>query len=329
MARQRVTTDELLHIAQNSILARYLESIQPDSQSLVRLLTTRLNETLRINLRRNDSEWTKRVIEDMGGVRIAWLPNILAYTLPFERGHPPDDETKTMLRHLHESGRITRQEAVSMIPTESFDFETDSCVLDMCASPGSKSTQLAEHLFPSGVVVANEPSSGRLNTLSSNRARLGLYNMMITKHDGRHFPAIPQPGFDAILVDAPCTGSATTRKNPEVWAAWSPADGRSMFKLQLDILKRAFSLLKPGGELVYSTCSIDPVENEAVVAQMLREHQDLHLDVGLNERYPQAKFSEGMAQWKLMEDSCHSECSVDEWLQLRYCLLYTSDAADE
>ena len=100
------------------------------------------------------------------------------------KGDYPDEHSKNMMVILHETGRITRQEAVSMLPPAVLEPSDDDLVLDTCAAPGSKATQLAE-MVPDGLVLANEPSSGRLNLLASNRGRLGLSNMIIMQHDGR------------------------------------------------------------------------------------------------------------------------------------------------
>ncbi|MDA0715920.1 MAG: RsmB/NOP family class I SAM-dependent RNA methyltransferase [archaeon] len=317
MAQENLVDDELIFIAQDSLLAKYVRTIHNAPDEWFHYATQRLPEALRIHASRSDADWTVKTIESLGGVRISWLPNIMAYSMPFQRGKPPNEEVKETLRLLHETGRITRQEIASMVPTECIDYHEDMVVLDMCASPGSKTTQLAEHLFPSGVVIANEPSSGRLNTLSSNRSRVSLYNILITKHDGRHFPNIPKPGFDAILVDAPCTGSATTRKNPDVWASWSPTDGKSMFKLQLDILSRAASLLRDGGQLIYSTCSIDPIENEAVVAEFMRMNKEFHIAEDLPTLFSSEVFSSGMSTWPLVDQSCEEVTSTGHWLNSR------------
>ena len=164
-----------------------------------------------------------------------------------------------------------------MLPVRLLRTKPEVLSLDLCAAPGSKTTQLGERLHPHGVVVANEPVSGRLNMLVSNRSRLGLANIVVTQHDGRHFGRLPPPGFDAIIADVPCTGTATTRKNRDVWWDWTPKESRKMFNMQVDITVRGASLLVPGGHLVYSTCSMDPVENEAVVAEVLRRCPYLEL----------------------------------------------------
>ena len=80
---------------------------------------------------------------------------------------------------------------------------------------------------------------------------------------------VPGSGFDGVLVDVPCTGSGTTRKNPDVWGKWRPSSGRSLHSLQYDLLSRAIAVTRPGGRVVYSTCSLDPIENEAVVSRVV------------------------------------------------------------
>ena len=186
-----------------------------------------------------------------------------------------------------------------MLPVRLLEANQETLALDMCAAPGSKTTQLGELLHPNGVVVANEPVSGRLNMLVSNRSRLGLANVVVTQHDGRHFARLPPPGFDVVVADVPCTGTATTRKNRDVWWDWTPKEGRKMFNMQVEIAARGASLLVPGGAFVYSTCSIDPIENEAVVAELLRrcpylEIEEVHVE-GLT-------LHPGLARWPFLNE---------------------------
>ena len=189
-----------------------------------------------------------------------------------------------------------------MLPVRLLNLTPETLALDMCAAPGSKATQLAEGLHPHGVVVANEPVSGRLNMLVSNRSRLGVANMVVTQHDGRHFGRLPPPGFDAIVADVPCTGSATTRKNRDVWWDWTPKEGRRMFKMQVDIAMRGAALLAAGGHMVYSTCSIDPIENEAVVAELLRRCPYLELLPIDDSVYPGLLMHPGLDSWPLLDE---------------------------
>ena len=268
---ERSGEDGLLAQAEIAPLTSLAESLGIDRNEWIGIATQPLPETLRLTMNHYDMEWTRQQLLDMGARKIVWSVGNEAYQLPFARGQAPRDGTRELLALLHDTGRVTRQEAASMLPILVLDPQQDELLLDLCAAPGSKATHAAERMAPSGVVVANEPISGRVNMLASNRGRLSLHNVMITQHDGRHVGRIPKPGFDAIVADVPCTGSATSRKNKDVWWSWSTKGGRTMFQLQVDIASRGAQLLRPGGMMVYSTCSIDPVENEAVIAELVRK----------------------------------------------------------
>ena len=146
----------------------------------------------------------------MGAKAIPWMPEESAFTMPFAREKPPKG---TISEHgLAPRNRPERrQEAASMLPVRTLEVNGYELALDMCAAPGSKTTQLGERLHPHGVVVANEPVSGRLNMLVSNRSRLSLANVVVTQHDGRHFGRLPPPGFDLVLADD--ARARPTRKN--------------------------------------------------------------------------------------------------------------------
>jgi 16S rRNA C967 or C1407 C5-methylase (RsmB/RsmF family) len=268
---ERSGEDGLLAQAEIAPLTGLAESLGIDRNEWIETATQPLPETLRLTMNHYDMDWTRQKLLDMGAKKIEWSVGNEAYQLPFARGKAPRDGTRELLALLHDTGRVTRQEAASMLPILVLDPEENELLLDLCAAPGSKATHAAERMAPSGVVVANEPISGRVNMLASNRGRLSLHNVIIAQHDGRHVGRIPKPGFDAIVADVPCTGSATSRKNKDVWWSWSPKGGRTMFQLQVDIASRGAQLLRPGGMMVYSTCSIDPVENEAVIAELVRK----------------------------------------------------------
>ena len=268
---ERSGKDGLLAQAEIAPLTGLAESLGIDRSKWIQVATEPLPETLRLTMHHYDIEWTRKQLIAMGATPLKWSIGNEAYQLPFARGQAPRDGTRELLALLHDTGRVTRQEAASMLPILVLDPQPNELLLDLCAAPGSKATHAAERMAPTGVVVANEPISGRVNMLASNRGRLSLHNVMITQHDGRHVGRIPKPGFDAIVADVPCTGSATSRKNKDVWWSWSPKGGRTMFQLQVDIASRGAQLLRPGGTMVYSTCSIDPVENEAVIAELIQK----------------------------------------------------------
>ena len=301
MSRNQWQEQDLLAVARDTPLANLAKNLGYDLEKWIPTATTSLPETLRVTKARHDREWTESLLRELGGAPLPWAEGDFAWQMPFARGQAPDERSKYILSLLHESGRITRQEAASMLPVVVLNPQPGQLILDLCAAPGSKATQVAEAVAPNGVVVANEPVSGRVNMLVSNRGRLSTSNMLINQQDGRHIGRIPPPGYDGIVADVPCTGSATSRKNRNVWWKWSPKESRTLFRLQVEITTRGASLLRPGGHLVYSTCSIDPCENEAVVAQLLRQLPYLEL-VDIDEsKLKGLKLREGLSDWDVLD----------------------------
>jgi NOL1/NOP2/sun family putative RNA methylase len=288
-------------IASESVLFNAVGNWRTDSEKWLKHSIERLSETVRVNPLREDKDWVENWLEENGAQKIEWFTGVgSAWTLPFERGKAEGD-VKIILSALHDTGRLTRQEAVSMIPAIALDAQPGELVLDMCASPGSKTTQIAEHLDGRGIVMANEVVNSRINTLVANTKRHGSITPIIVHHDGRFIPKVPQTGFDKILVDAPCTGSATTRKNPDVWNKWLPSGGRTLHKLQLELLTRAITLTKPGGKIVYSTCSLDPIENEAVIAEILRNFDCISV-IPTSKLIPKIPIKKGFVEWPNLND---------------------------
>jgi len=305
----RPADEELLEKLVQTPLSGLARSLGIDVERWLPVASSPLPVTMRLTPRRHDIDWTREMLESVGGKRIPWMVASESWVMPFSKGEFPDDETKKLMVQLHETGRITRQEAVSMLPPVVLEPEDDHLVMDTCAAPGSKATQLAEAV-PNGLVLANEPSSGRLNLLTTNRGRLGIENMLIMQHDGRHIGRMPAPGVDGIVVDAPCSGTATTRKNRELWNTWTPKVGRSLFKLQTDIAVRAANLLRPGGRMVYSTCSLDPIENEAVVCEILQKCPWLKLiEIDTDRLFPSLVHHKGIDNWSILDE----ESRVVEW----------------
>jgi 16S rRNA C967 or C1407 C5-methylase (RsmB/RsmF family) len=303
-----LSESEWPHAAQSELWSA-VQTWRKDAEPWLLAAEPRLPETLRVNPLRPDRAWTEKKLRSLGGEPIPWLPgggddgacgSGAGWRMPWQRGRCPDAKAEALIRALHDTGRITRQEAVSMIPVTLLSCEPGHRVLDLCASPGSKATQLCEAVSDSGVVMANESNPGRANLLVSNAQRAGVISMVVTQHDGRHLPRCPNPGFDRVLVDAPCTGNATTRKNPEVWQKWRASAGRSLHTLQLDLARKAALLLRPGGKMVYSTCSLDPIENEAVVAELLRSCDFMRLvDSDVESACPGLVTRPGMVDWPI------------------------------
>ncbi len=165
-------------------------------------------------------------------------------------------------------GLIYSQEASSMIPAIALDLEPGMLVLDMAASPGSKTTQIAQYMRNEGCIIANDVRKRRINVMISNFRQFGVLIARVTIRDGRSFKEMENT-FDRILIDVPCSNTGMIRKNYKYAKIWTRRDVESLSRLQKSMLTAAYSALKPGGTLVYSTCSFDPVEDEEVVDYLL------------------------------------------------------------
>ena len=190
----------------------------------------------------------------------------------------------------HALGYLYVQEASSLIPVIILEPRPGEIVLDMAAAPGSKTTQLAQLMENRGVIVANELDYARLASLKANLERCGVQNTLVTNLDGRH---IRLSGFDRVLVDAPCSGTGTLSKSLKPLEMWNPKSLPRLCRIQSGLLDHAFSLLRPGGVLVYSTCSLEVDENESVLDRFYRAHPD-----AIAEHVAIPKASETFRSWR-------------------------------
>ena len=191
--------------------------------------------------------------------QIPWCPEGFWIT------HPDRKDVGNLLEH--QIGYIYVQEAASMVPPIVLVPVEGDLVLDMCASPGSKTTQLAAMMNNTGVLVANDYKGLRLASLGINVQRCCLTNCVITLMHGKRFAGFV---FDKILVDAPCSGTGTIRKSLKTVMIWNANMISKLARQQKELVTTAFANLKPGGEMVYSTCSVEPEENEGVVDYLLK-----------------------------------------------------------
>ena len=182
----------------------------------------------------------------------------------------------------HQLGYFYVQEPASMIPPIVLDPQPGDFILDMCASPGSKTTQLAQYMKNEGLLLANDYKGIRMKPLGLNVQRLGLTNTILTVMKGTSFY---NKGFlfDKILVDAPCSGTGTIRKSLKTLQIWNPNMTKKLASEQKKLLETAFNILKPNGIIVYSTCSVEPIENENVVSWLLDKYENASLEeINLN-----------------------------------------------
>jgi len=195
-----------------------------------------------------------------------------------------------------------------MIPPLVLDIQPHHKILDMCAAPGSKTAQIIECLhrdesnpIPSGFVIANDVDNKRCYTLVHQVKRLESPCFAIINHDASNLPNLKftngNISFDRILCDVPCSGDGTLRKNPDLWKKWNPGHAFSLQSIQLRIATRGIQLLAPGGLMVYSTCSINPIENESVVAQLLQTFQGQISLVNISDKLPGLQTIPGLNKW--------------------------------
>lgn len=171
-----------------------------------------------------------------------------------------------------------------MIPALLLDVQRHHRVLDLCAAPGSKTKQVMEELAlkasvssneqatgGNGFIVANDANQKRGHLLVHQLQRLGLDTAVVTCHKGQDFPGLYENGelrntnvFDRVICDVPCSGDGTIRKNKNLWRQWALGSPLTLYKIQLELALRAAALLKTHGLMVYSTCSLNPIENESV-----------------------------------------------------------------
>jgi NOL1/NOP2/sun family putative RNA methylase len=182
----------------------------------------------------------------------------------------------------HSLGYFYLQEAVSMIPPIILEPKSNEIVLDMCAAPGSKASQIAALMKNKGILIANDYKGIRLAPLGINLQRMGVSNTIITLMEGRFF-LNSGIKFDKILVDAPCSGTGTIRKSLKTLRIWNPDMIRRLAGTQKQLIETAFNILKEKGILVYSTCSLEPEENEAVIDFLLNKYKDARIEkINLN-----------------------------------------------
>lgn len=174
----------------------------------------------------------------------------------------------------HLSGLFYIQEASSMLPVAALfaDGAAPVRVMDVAAAPGSKTTQIAAKMGNRGMLLANEFSASRVKVLHANISRCGISNTALTHFDGRVFGAALPECFDAILLDAPCSGEGVVRKDPDALKNWSLASNQAIAETQRELIDSAFHALRPGGTLVYSTCTLNREENESVIAWLLARY---------------------------------------------------------
>ena len=262
-------------------LERY-RAIVPDFERFVETMARPLPVTARINTLKTDRD---RLLFRLREAKVAYRP-FSWYSLGLElEVKKPGNLIENLMGHIHV------QEEISMVSPVVLDPKPGEMVLDLCAAPGSKTTQIASMMENRGLLVANDPANNRVAALRSNCERAGAINVVVTRYDGRRFPS---QKFDRVLVDAPCTGQGMARKDLSVLDRWSLKRSLGLQRLQRALLKRATDLAKPGGTVVYSTCTFAPEENEAVVSWVAERVPQVRLE---KVSIPDLESCPGLVEW--------------------------------
>ncbi len=221
------------------------------------------------------------------------------------------------LEHL--LGYYYVQEIASMLPVLALNPKPNEKILDLCAAPGSKTTQIASEMNNSGLLIANDVSIGRISILAANLERCGVSNAIITRKQGfdlckklKQIKEVEGKGtlmpylFDKILLDTPCSGEGTLRSSQATYKMWNIQSVKNLSRIQKSLFASAIELLKPKGEIVYSTCTHSPEENEEVIDFILKKFDNVKIE-SIN--LP-LKCREGLTNWenkdydKSIEKSC-------------------------
>jgi 16S rRNA C967 or C1407 C5-methylase (RsmB/RsmF family)/NOL1/NOP2/fmu family ribosome biogenesis protein len=212
---------------------------------------------------------------DREGEAIPWSP--------FGRYLREGDAARTGQDIAHAAGVYYMQEASAQAPAEVLAPKPGEVVLDLCAAPGGKASQMAAKLNGRGALVANEIEFSRAKALSGNFERLGVRNAAVVSESPERLAAKFPETFDAVLVDAPCSGEGMFRRDPEARLAWTSGSPAGCAMRQAKILDSAAKMVKPGGRLCYSTCTFSELENEGTVGAFLKAHPDFSpVDFELN-----------------------------------------------
>ncbi len=252
-----------------AFIERMCNMLGDEAESFFRSYEEPRTYGLRLNRLKLDAQPTvrERLVSTFGLQPLPWCKDGYRYR-----------ESERPGRHLyHAAGLYYIQEPSAMIAAELLDARPGETVLDLAAAPGGKTTQLAASMQGQGLLVANEIHPGRAKILSENIERLGIVNALVTQATPQALSARFPERFDRVLLDAPCSGEGMFRKDPAAIAEWSSEAVEACAARQRDILPHAAAMLKPGGVLVYSTCTFNTTENEDTISDFLTRYPSFRL----------------------------------------------------
>ena len=291
----RIPKTEDIEIKKN-FEERYRLLLGKDYDKFIEYSLSFMRKSIRVNiLKITVDELKKRLEKEWKLTQIPWCKE--GFFIEHKKGLRRD------IGNLieHNLGYFYVQEAASMIPPVVLDAKPDEVVLDMCSAPGSKTTQLAAMMQNKGILVSNDSDYKRMAPLSFNIQRTGATNTLVTLMEGRFF----KMPFDKILLDAPCSGTGTIRKSLKTLKMWNPNMVKRIAGTQRQLIDVAFNCLKPGGVMTYSTCTLEPEENEAIIDFLLNKYENAKLEkIELNIKYSNAIKSFEGAEYSKEVEKC-------------------------
>ena len=244
------------------------EILKDEFPAFLRALALPPRRALRLNPQRNGAEQAAAPFLPDGAPRVPW--EVLGRYLAAD--------AKPGAGIAHAAGAFYLQDASAMAPVAALDPRPGERVLDLCAAPGGKSGQIAARLNGRGFLLSNEIEFSRARILLGNLERLGVTNAFVTSAPAEALARVLPAFFDRVLVDAPCSGEGMFRRDPEAASQWNPDAPAGCAARQMAILNDAARMVRPGGKLVYSTCTFNRLENEGTVREFLRAHPDFEPD---------------------------------------------------
>lgn len=270
--------------------ARMMEMLGDEFPLYEESLTKSYKSGIRLNtLKLTAKEFENR--SDFSLEKVPWIDNAYYYG---------EDDVPSKHPYYY-AGLYYIQEPSAMTPAFLFDVNPGDRVLDLCAAPGGKSTALAAKLGGKGVLVSNDVSNSRAKALLKNIELFGVKNAIVVSESTDKLAERFYGYFDKILVDAPCSGEGMFRKQPSIMKNWEQYGTEYYAKLQRQILPDAVKMLRPGGKLLYSTCTFSPLEDEETVAFLLKEFPELKISElfseDMRQEYIDKGFDFGRSEW--------------------------------
>jgi tRNA (cytosine49-C5)-methyltransferase len=266
-----IKTDKLDH-KRHTLIERTVQALGTSQEETIRLLSIGRQQSLRINtLKANRSVLNELRRLGWHGQQFEWFGD--GYTIESRLEAIRDSE-------LVASGQVYIQNAASWLPVLALDPQPGEVILDVCAAPGGKTSHIAAATANQAHITANDNSRPRLAKLRANLQRQGVKNVAYSLCDATQIARrMDGRQFDKILLDAPCSGEGMMNyNNDKDFETWSVAHIKRLQQLQKRLIMQAWALLKPGGTLVYSTCTMAPEENEAIIDYLLRRHDTVHIE---------------------------------------------------